>query len=434
MANQATLRVMQELKQLHEHADIGIMVSYDESDLLEVDAVVVGPPNTPYALGFYEFNIKFPPDYPAKPPSVVFRTTNRGHTRFGPNLYATGKVCLSILGTWPGRPEEQWSPVQGLETVLRSIQSLLAENPYTLEPGNEKCADTRESEVYNAKVHHENLRLAVIRPLEEAFGGSDLTLAERSLNTIPRLHKKRPLPRPFIDVLKRRFLWYLESYKMEIEKGRLRRGWSTGSFPVLRFECTGNDMTGHWDYDKLKSQLKNLEDQILAETRNWPRLGIKEASNSEVLAASLRTQYKNIASALGRRTEGMAVVELVEDNPFLWKLTYHGRPMTQFDGGVIKAKIYISPKHPAEQPRVFLEDTLEHVRVTPQKFLLYLPLEAEGMSDHVDGIIRSLEEESPPCDPLMTVNPAASALCWGTPEEKRQYRRNLRRSVEATIG
>lgn len=30
--------------------------------------------------------------------------------RFNPNLYQDGKVCLSILNTWHGRPEEKWNP------------------------------------------------------------------------------------------------------------------------------------------------------------------------------------------------------------------------------------------------------------------------------------------------------------------------------------
>lgn len=30
--------------------------------------------------------------------------------RFNPNLYNDGKVCLSVLNTWHGRPEERWNP------------------------------------------------------------------------------------------------------------------------------------------------------------------------------------------------------------------------------------------------------------------------------------------------------------------------------------
>ena len=51
--------------------------------------------------------------------------------RFNPNLYNCGKVCLSLLGTWPGRPEEQWTSQSTLLQVLVSIQSMiLVELPY----------------------------------------------------------------------------------------------------------------------------------------------------------------------------------------------------------------------------------------------------------------------------------------------------------------
>ena len=57
--------------------------------------------------GIYEFDIEFPPSYPTVPPLVTFKTTAGGRVRFNPNLYACGKVCLSLLGTWLG---EKWIP------------------------------------------------------------------------------------------------------------------------------------------------------------------------------------------------------------------------------------------------------------------------------------------------------------------------------------
>lgn len=57
--------------------------------------------------------------------------------------------------TWHGDRGEQWSPAQGLESVLLSIQSLLSPNPYTLEPGfenPERSNDTENMETYKSKV------------------------------------------------------------------------------------------------------------------------------------------------------------------------------------------------------------------------------------------------------------------------------------------
>lgn len=52
--------------------------------------------------GCFEFDILLPADYPNRPPQVQFLTTGSGRIRFNPNLYNTGKVCLSLLGTWSG--------------------------------------------------------------------------------------------------------------------------------------------------------------------------------------------------------------------------------------------------------------------------------------------------------------------------------------------
>lgn len=65
--------------------------------------MIAGPDGTPYAGGLFEFDCLIPLEYPHKPPLMHLRTTGGGTVRFNPNLYNCGKVCLSLLGTWPGR-------------------------------------------------------------------------------------------------------------------------------------------------------------------------------------------------------------------------------------------------------------------------------------------------------------------------------------------
>lgn len=43
------------------------------------------------------------------PMLINLETTGRHSVRFNPNLYNDGKVCLSVLNTWHGRPEEKWN-------------------------------------------------------------------------------------------------------------------------------------------------------------------------------------------------------------------------------------------------------------------------------------------------------------------------------------
>lgn len=87
----------------------------------------------------FHFDMRFPEDYPNAAPKVHITTTSGGSVRFNPNLYATGKVCLSILGTWRAESSgEMWSAVQSISSVLLSIQSLLHDAPYHNEPNFEK--------------------------------------------------------------------------------------------------------------------------------------------------------------------------------------------------------------------------------------------------------------------------------------------------------
>ena len=68
----------------------------------------------------------FPTNYPYSPPTFQF-----SRPVFHPNIYADGKLCISILHA-PGNDEmsgesagERWSPAQRVESVLISIISLL---------------------------------------------------------------------------------------------------------------------------------------------------------------------------------------------------------------------------------------------------------------------------------------------------------------------
>lgn len=111
---------------------------YDEETPQYIRALLTAPlPGpSPYSGGIFTFDILIPDDYPNVSPKVQIVTTGRGKVRFGPNLYACGKVCLSLLGTWEG---PKWNPKRSsLFQVLISIQSLMlgVEHPYFLEPGH----------------------------------------------------------------------------------------------------------------------------------------------------------------------------------------------------------------------------------------------------------------------------------------------------------
>lgn len=98
MSNQSILRITRELSEIQRGSDLSIAVACRDIDVRHVRALIIGPPDTPYEFGFFEFAVKFTREYPTKAPNVQAITTNGGRTRFNPNIYAGGKVCLSILG------------------------------------------------------------------------------------------------------------------------------------------------------------------------------------------------------------------------------------------------------------------------------------------------------------------------------------------------
>lgn len=155
-------RVLQEIqglsKSLPLNKDSSIFVKYDEENLGLFRFLITGPKDTPYQDGCFLFEMILNDDYPNTPPNVHILTTGYGKIRFNPNLYACGKVCLSLLGTWSGVEAEKWNPkTSTLLQILVSIQSLIfTDNPYFNEPGHENAinseAGKQASKEYNNKI------------------------------------------------------------------------------------------------------------------------------------------------------------------------------------------------------------------------------------------------------------------------------------------
>ena len=131
-------RLLKDVRQIIKHplTDNGIYYSHDDNDLTKGYAMIIGPSNTPYFGGYYFFKFNFPVDYPFSPPNVTYMT-NDGFTRYNPNLYKCGKVCVSILNTWNG---DKWSSCQTINSVLLTLCSLLNETPFENEPGQSKTS------------------------------------------------------------------------------------------------------------------------------------------------------------------------------------------------------------------------------------------------------------------------------------------------------
>jgi ubiquitin-conjugating enzyme E2 Z len=434
MSNQSILRITRELSEIQRGSDLSLAVACRDIDVRHVRALIIGPPDTPYEFGFFEFAVKFGKEYPTKAPGVLAITTNGGRTRFNPNIYAGGKVCLSILGTWRGERGEEWSSAQGLESILISIQSLMSANPYENEPGFEDANsdyDKKNQEAYVDKIRHESLRISVVERLEEYLGIS----RERPGVTVYNAEEEYQSTRddapfePFKDLCKRRFLWYYRSYLARIDEAAAKHK-DGQRFEKMPFEGPGNTMEGTFQYSSLRERLQTIFEKLNEEKVEWAQTGLSAVRNEMSIASNLQRQFEQIVEKYKKNDAVTLDLDLVDKNPFVWQLVLFGRPMTNLDGGMFRIMLYISPKFPDVLPRVRFDTPIFHHRVSPDGILCYDAVRKDDMRSHIEAIIGVIEDESPAYDPRTLVNPEAARLYWGTADEKKMYNRRLRRSVQ----
>ncbi|KAF2467196.1 uncharacterized protein BDR25DRAFT_395341 [Lindgomyces ingoldianus] len=160
-------RLITEITTLTTGLPPGIFVKYAASRLDVMKIIIVGPVGTPYENGLFEFDLLCTGNFPFESPKVTFRTTGGGTVCFNPNLYADGKVCLSLLGTWQGEP---WRPAQStILQVLVSIQAMiLCDEPYCNEPSNETYRGRPESKAFNKTIEGFTVRYAIMDWLQSA--------------------------------------------------------------------------------------------------------------------------------------------------------------------------------------------------------------------------------------------------------------------------
>ena len=114
----ALKRISKELENLSKDPPSNCSAGPSEEDLFNWKATIMGPTDSPYSGGVYFLDIKFPENYPFKPPKITF-TTRIYH----PNINSSGGICLDVL-------KGNWSPALTISKILLSICSLLTDpNP-----------------------------------------------------------------------------------------------------------------------------------------------------------------------------------------------------------------------------------------------------------------------------------------------------------------
>lgn len=84
-------------------------------DLFSWTGLIRGPSHSPYEGGTFRLTIRFPDDYPVKPPLIMFATP-----LYHPSVNTQGWICLPVLKT-------KWAPTLTISRVLLAIRSMLAD-------------------------------------------------------------------------------------------------------------------------------------------------------------------------------------------------------------------------------------------------------------------------------------------------------------------
>lgn len=240
---------------------------------------------------------------------------------------------------------------------------------------------------------------------------------------------------PFQDLCKRRFLWYFESYLAAVRTGTSETT-QLAPFKKMPFEAgNNNSMDGRFNYPDLERRLWNIKNALADELVTWAKDGLAAEHSDSTVAVNLRHQFEQMVGYF-QRGDMPHSISLEDENPFVWLLTYFGRPMTNLDGGIVRIKIHFSPRFPTEQPRVIFQSKIFHHQIAPDGTYCYNPpaISIGDVRSHIETILKVLEDDEPAYDPRTIVNPEASKLYWSKiPDEKKQYNRRLRRSVQASM-
>ncbi|MCJ1402726.1 hypothetical protein MMC11_005947 [Xylographa trunciseda] len=98
-------------------------------------------PNPIYLHQTFRLRFRFTTNYPIEVPEVIF-VAGADPPRpipMHPHIYSNGIICLDLLGT------AGWSPVQNVESICMSVQSMLTGNTKNERPvGDEDVVRSRQ--------------------------------------------------------------------------------------------------------------------------------------------------------------------------------------------------------------------------------------------------------------------------------------------------
>ncbi|KAL7603676.1 hypothetical protein Lser_V15G17783 [Lactuca serriola] len=145
MAERACVkRLQKEYRALCKEPVSHIVARPSPNDILEWHYVLEGSQGTPFAGGYYYGKIKFPSDYPFKPPGISMTTPNG-------RFMTQKKICLSMSDFHP----ESWNPMWSVSSILTGLLSFMMDNSPTTGSVNTTVAEkqrlAKASMAFNCK-------------------------------------------------------------------------------------------------------------------------------------------------------------------------------------------------------------------------------------------------------------------------------------------
>jgi ubiquitin-conjugating enzyme E2 T len=110
-------RIKRELEMLALDPGPGVSAWPLEDNMMNLEAQIQGPQDSPYSEGTYSLSVQITDRYPFEPPRVRFLTPI-----YHPNIDSDGRICLDTLKM---QPQGTWSPSVNINTLLLTIRMLM---------------------------------------------------------------------------------------------------------------------------------------------------------------------------------------------------------------------------------------------------------------------------------------------------------------------